>query len=293
MKFKFRGVRGSIAMPGPNTIKYGGNTTCIEIRTANNELIVLDAGTGIFSLGQELLKEIPLTVNIFMTHTHWDHIQGLPLFSPMFIPGNKLKIFGGLDPVTNEGIERVLKSQLQYSFFPIREAELIADVEYHTIKPGDSISVGDAKITPILLSHPVINFGYRIDCDGKSIFFTGDYEPLYNIYDPEDSGYAEYQDFIDNKQDEINAVMEGVDALIMDCSYTAEEYIYKKGWGHGTYDFSIKQAGMAKAKKLYLTHHEPTRTDDQLEEIFEDLVKNNTEIKFELELAREGIENLL
>jgi phosphoribosyl 1,2-cyclic phosphodiesterase len=288
MKFRFWGVRGSIATPGPDTVIYGGNTTCIEITTDNNDLIILDAGTGIHPLGQELLKRLPVVAHLFITHTHWDHIQGLPFFSPIFIPGNEVQIYGGLDPVTNEGIERALGVQLQYSYFPIREAELNAKVEYNTIKPGESVSIGDAKVTPILLSHPVLNFGYRIDCDGQSIFFTGDYEPVFNIYQPEDDEYDEYQSFIDQKQQEIILAMKDVDALIIDSSYTAEEYVAKKGWGHGTYASAIELAGKAQVKKLFFTHHEPTRTDDQLEQLYKQLLKDNPDLKYDVVLAKEG-----
>lgn len=293
MKFKFWGVRGSIATPGSTTVKYGGNTTCLEIRTDSNDIIILDAGTGIHILGQQLLKQLPITAHLFISHTHWDHIQGLPFFAPIFIPGNQIKIYGGLDPVTNEGIERALDVQLQYSYFPIREAELKASVEYNTIKPGIAVTIGSAKITPILLSHPVLNFGYRIDGDGQSLFFTGDYEPLFNIYEPDDSEYEDYQSYVDEKQNEIILAMKDVDALIIDSSYTSEEYLVKKGWGHGTYDGAIKMATLAKAKKLYLTHHEPTRSDDQLEQIYKELLSNNSDLEYDIILAKEGVENLL
>jgi len=293
MKLRFWGVRGSIATPGPTTVKYGGNTTCIEVTTDNGEIIILDAGTGINPLGQKLLKQLPVTAHIFITHTHWDHIQGLPFFSPIFIPGNEIKIYGGLDPVTNEGIERALGVQLQYSYFPIREAELNASVEYNTIKPGESISIGEAKITPILLSHPVLNFGYRIDCDGQSIFFTGDYEPIFNIYEPDENEYEEYQSFIDQKNQQIITAMQDVNALIIDSSYTSEEYIIKKGWGHGTYNSAIKLAKQAKAKKLFFTHHEPTRTDEQLEVIYKQQLNENPNTEFEIILAKEGHDILL
>jgi phosphoribosyl 1,2-cyclic phosphodiesterase len=256
-------------------------------------LIILDAGTGIHVLGQKLLKQLPITAHIFISHTHWDHIQGLPFFSPIFIPDNQLKIYGGLDPVTNEGIERALNVQLQYSYFPIREAELNASIEYSTLKPGERVTVGSATITPILLSHPVLNFGYRIDGDGQSIFFTGDYEPLFNIYTPEDSEFNEYQSVIDEKQNQIIQAMQEVDALIVDSSYTAKEYLSKKGWGHGTYDSAIKLASLAKAKKLFFTHHEPTRSDEQLETIYKELLDNNTELDYEIILAQEGVDILL
>ncbi len=290
MKFKFWGVRGSIPTPGPNTVKYGGNTTCIEIRTNDNDLIILDAGTGIHALAQNLLREMPIQAHIFITHTHWDHIQGLPFFIPIFIPNNQITLYGGLDPVTNETINRALSIQLQYSYFPIREAQLNAKMEYSTIKPGVPLKVGSATITPIVLSHPVLNFGYRIDCDGQSIFFTGDYEPQLNIYAPEDDEYSEFQSFMDEKWAEVVSAMKDVDALIVDSSYTNEEYTSKQGWGHGTYHSGIKLATAAKAKKLFFTHHEPTRTDTNLEIIFEKLLQNNINIGCELFLAQEGVE---
>jgi phosphoribosyl 1,2-cyclic phosphodiesterase len=128
MKIKFWGVRGSIASPGPNTARYGGNTTCIELRTDNNELIIIDAGTGIFPLSQTLLPELPITANVLITHSHWDHIQGLPFFIPNFQPGNLLRLHGAFDPVSGKGVEHVMSVQLQYSYFPVREAEMKARI---------------------------------------------------------------------------------------------------------------------------------------------------------------------
>ena len=121
MKVRFWGVRGSIASPGPRTVRYGGNTTCIEVRTDDNTLIVLDGGTGIFQLAQTLFKEMPLTSHVFITHTHWDHIQGLPFFIPLFVPGNTVRVHGAYDIVADCGIEQVMNVQLQYSYFPVRD----------------------------------------------------------------------------------------------------------------------------------------------------------------------------
>lgn len=268
MKVKFWGVRGSIASPGPQTVRYGGNTTCIEVRTDNNELIILDAGTGIFPLSQTLLAELPVHANVFISHSHWDHIQGLPFFVPNFIPGNVLRLHGAFDPVSGKGVEQVMAVQLQYSYFPVREAEMKASIEYVTLMPNQSIRVGSATVTPYLLNHPVINFGYRIECNGKSVFFTGDYEPPYNIYEPGDEEYAEYQAYVDEKVQSVLNAMRGVDVLIADTSYTAQEYPAKKGWGHGTFKTSIEIAHEVGARVLYCTHHEPTRSDDALEAAF-------------------------
>lgn len=290
MKVRFWGVRGSIACPGPKTVRYGGNTTCIEIRTDNNELIILDAGTGIFPLSQTLLAELPVTANVLITHSHWDHIQGLPLFIPNFIPGNTLRLHGGFDPVSGKGIEQVMQVQLQYSFFPVREVEMKARIEYVTLMPNETVQVGSAKVTPCLLNHPVIDFGYRVECDGKSVFFTGDHEPPYNIYAPGDEGFDDYQAFVDEKAESIVQAMRGVDVLIADSSYTDAEYASKKGWGHGTYSTSMATAKAAGAKTLFCTHHEPTRSDDALEKVFAEALAANAEHSagIDIRLAREG-----
>jgi phosphoribosyl 1,2-cyclic phosphodiesterase len=290
MKVKFWGVRGSIACPGPKTVRYGGNTTCIEIRTDSNELIILDAGTGIFQLSQALLAELPVTANVLITHSHWDHIQGLPMFIPNFIPGNILRLHGGMDPVTGKGIEHVMAVQLQYSYFPVLEAELKAKIEYVTLMPNMPVQVGSATITPCLLNHPVIDFGYRVDCDGKSVFFTGDHEAPYNMYEPGEEGYADYQVFVDEKNQSIQDAMRGVDVLIADSSYTDAEYASKKGWGHGTYSSCMATAKAAGAKVLFCTHHEPTRSDDALEAVFAEALQTHadTDSGLDVRLAREG-----
>lgn len=292
MKIRFWGVRGSIPSPRAGTVRYGGNTTCIEIRTDDNELIILDGGTGIFPLSQTLLKELPVTAHIFITHSHWDHIQGLPFFIPNFIPGNKMRLHGAFDPVSGRGVEQVMDVQLQYSYFPVREAEMKANIEYVSLSPGQAVQIGSATVTATLLNHPVVNLGYRVECNGKSLFFTGDHEPHYNIYSPDDESYAEYQGLIEAQERMIFDAMRGVDVLIADSSYTIEEYPAKKGWGHGTFDSSMRMADMVGAKTLYCTHHEPTRDDDALEREFAKALERYPRCKgmADFKLAREGIE---
>lgn len=292
MKIRFWGVRGSIPSPGPKTVRYGGNTTCIEVRSDDGELIILDAGSGIFPLAQALLKELPVRAHVFITHTHWDHIHGLPFFIPFFIPGNSVRIHGAYDVISSQGIEQIMDVQMQYSYFPIREAELKACIEYQTLEIGEVVTIGDATVTNTLLNHPVIDFGYRVDCQGKSMFFTGDHEPWFNIYDEGDEGYAEYQTMVDEKQQQMDEVVRGVDVLIMDCSYTAAEYPAKKGWGHSTFDYAIALARRAGVKKLVCTHHEPTRSDDELERVFAEVCRNSQRLPGDPEilLSREGME---
>ena len=298
MKVRFWGVRGSIPSPGQHTIRYGGNTTCIEVRGDDGALIILDAGTGIFPLAQELLKQLPVQANIFITHTHWDHIQGLPFFTPLYIPGNSVRIHGGFDIVSGRGIDQVMEVQLQYSYFPVREAEMRAGIEYETLNIGEPVSVGDATVTPLMLNHPVVNFGYRVDCNGKSVFFTGDHEPWPNIYAPEDDEYAEFQQMVDMQQGQLDRALAGLDVLIADSSYTAAEYPTKVGWGHGTLEGNIAWARRLGVKKLICTHHEPTRSDADLERAFAAALESAGHVpggagEPEIVLSREGLELVL
>jgi phosphoribosyl 1,2-cyclic phosphodiesterase len=291
MKLRFWGVRGSIASPGPDTVRYGGNTTCLEIRTDAGHLILIDGGTGIYRAALSLLGSMPLKANIFLTHTHWDHIQGLPFFVPIFVPGNEVSIYGAFDPVSGNGVEQAMDVQMQYSFFPIREAELRARMHYQSIKPGQTVTIGDATVTPILLSHPVVNYGYRIDCNGKSFFFTGDHEPHVNIYAPADAEYASFQAIIDRQREEIERAIANVDVLVADSSYTPDEYAKKIGWGHGTFDSAMQMAHTVGAKTLFCTHHEPTRSDDALEAAFAAALARNPQAAaaVDIQLSREGL----
>ena len=290
MKITFWGVRGSIASPGPKTVRYGGNTTCIEIRTDNNELIILDAGTGIFPLSQTLLGAQPITANVLISHSHWDHIQGLPFFAPNFAPGNLMRLHGAFDPMSGQGVDQVVAVQLQHAYFPVRESEMKARFEYITLVPDQSLRIGSATVTPCLMNHPVIDLGYRIEADGKSVFFTGDHEPPQNIYPPGHEGYDQYQAFVEERAENIRRAMSGVDVLIADCSYTEPEYMAKIGWGHGTFDAGIRYARQAGASVLFCTHHEPTRSDDALDAVFAQVLRDNPRQPGDPDyrLAREG-----
>jgi len=289
MKLCFRGVRGSIPSPGPHTVRYGGNTTCLEVWSDDGQLIILDAGSGIFPLANMLLDKMPLHAHIFNTHSHWDHIQGLPFFIPLFAPGNQVSIYGAYDPVSQKSIEEILAVQLQYRFFPIRECELNAEIVCQSLREGETVRIGEVTVTPVLMNHPVVNFGYRIDCRGKSMFFTGDHEPSYNIYEQSDDEYAMYQALIEQREANIIESLRGVDVLITDASYTVDEYPAKQGWGHGTFDSGMQMAESTGAGQLFLTHHEPTRSDDALESVFHDAMRRRKFDVPEIDLAREGL----
>lgn len=292
MKLRFWGVRGSIPSPGARTARYGGNTTCIEVGTDDGTLIILDGGTGIFALAQDLLTRLPVNANIFITHSHWDHIHGLPFFTPLFIPTSRVRLHGARDEATGQGIEHIMGVQLQNSYFPVGEAQMAATIEYHTLDVGVAVAVGDAVVDNVVMNHPVTNLGYRISCNGKSLFFTGDHEPFYNLYAQNDTRHAPWQLEMERRQRDIDRAMQGVDALIYDCSYTQGEYPSKRGWGHGTFDAAIASAVRVGARTLYCTHHEPTRGDDELEAVFADALLRHGPLPTGLNvvLAYEGLE---
>lgn len=293
MKFRFWGVRGSIPSPGPRTARYGGNTTCIEVCTDNGTLIVLDGGTGLFALAQDLLtRGQPVSANIFITHSHWDHIHGLPFFTPLFIKGSRVRLHGAYDAVSGKGIEHVMGVQLQNSYFPVSETQMDATIEYRTLAVKQPVEVGDAVVDNVVMNHPVINLGYRITCNGKSVFFTGDHEPFFvNPHRQDDPRHAAFEAEAQARQREIDAAMAGVDALIVDCSYTREEYPAHEGWGHGTFDAALEMAVRVGARALYCTHHEPTRSDDELEAAFaQALARHDLPHGLKVFLAWEGLE---
>ncbi|WP_319467729.1 MBL fold metallo-hydrolase [uncultured Pseudodesulfovibrio sp.] len=288
MRFRFRGTRGSLAAPGAGTVKYGGNTTCIEVRSDADDLIILDAGTGIRELGIELAASMPVKCHLFVSHTHWDHIQGLPFFIPMFVPGNELIIYGPPDPLTMTGIEAVLAKQMEYPHFPVRVAELQADISYDTLSDGQTVDLGFATVSTLLMNHPAMDFGSKVRCDGKTLFFTGDHEPFYNIYQPGEEDYDDYEKIVQERNQGIVEFLRDVDVLIADAQYSEEEYPMKQGWGHSTFERTLALAQEAGVGKVYLTHHETTRTDEQIDAILARLQDEWKDSGVNFDMAREG-----
>jgi len=288
MRFTFRGTRGSLPAPGKRTVRYGGNTTCIEVRSDAGDLIILDAGTGIRELGLELARAMPISCNLFISHTHWDHIQGLPFFVPLFVPGNKVTIHGPPDPLTMTGIEAVLAKQMEYPHFPVRVAELQADIRYETLRDGQVVDLGFATVSALLMNHPAMDFGFKVESGGKSLFFTGDHEPFYNIYQPGDEDYEDYEEIVRERNRGITEFLRGVDVFIVDAQYTEQEYAVKKGWGHSTFTRGLELALEAGVGKVYLTHHDTTRSDEEVDAIFARLQGEWAGRGVAFDMAREG-----
>jgi phosphoribosyl 1,2-cyclic phosphodiesterase/CheY-like chemotaxis protein len=262
MRVKFWGTRGSIAKPGPTTARYGGNTSCVEIRTARGTLIVVDCGTGVQALGQALLAAHPQGVHghILISHTHWDHIQGLPFFGPLFAPGNEWDVYGpkGVD----QSLREALAGQMQYAYFPVTLDQFGAKVRYHDLVEG-VFEIDDVRIATHYLNHPALALGYRLEADGATVVYSCDHEPHSMALA---GGEGEI-----GGQDEIHAGFLGhADLVIHDAQYTAQEYPAKVGWGHSTVEYVVRMAQHAGAAKLALTHHDPSRDDASLDRIVEE-----------------------
>lgn len=302
MKVKFWGVRGSIPCPGPFTVKYGGNTPCIEIRLKKTgRLIIIDAGSGIRELGNYMmahdLPQGPIQTEIFLSHTHWDHIMGFPFFTPTYLPTTKLKVYG---PVTLEGdsLEKVIAGQMTYRYFPIREIELAADIEYIELKEG-RIELGDGLVvTAKYLNHPILCLGYRFEYEGKVLCTAFDTEPFRNLFgsDPNDPAYDEDMAregaLVAEEQNKIQEqFVAGADLLIQDAQYTQAEYQASKlGWGHTSFEYACSAANRAAVKAIALFHHDPVRSDDQLDELARIHCAPGKYGSLKVFLAREGME---
>lgn len=302
MKIKFWGVRGSIPCPGPQTVKYDGNTACLELRFDGlKRIIVIDAGTGIRELGQYIMAndfhKSTLMAEIFLTHTHWDHIHGFPYFIPIYIPGTKLKVYG---PVTYEedSLQNVLGGQLVYRYFPMRHAELSSEIEYVDLKEGRFDLRDGIILTTKYLNHPVLCLGYRFEYRGKVFCTAYDTEPFRNLFctDPDDPSYDEaiaYEGELVAKEENqrIEEFIAGADFVISDTQHTMEEYETSKvGWGHSSFEHAIAAAKRARVKRLALFHHEPVRTDTQMDELTRKYCNSDYSGDTEVFFAREGME---
>jgi phosphoribosyl 1,2-cyclic phosphodiesterase/CheY-like chemotaxis protein len=290
--FRFWGVRGSIPTPGAATIGYGGNTTCVEVR-AQGQLIVLDAGSGLRLLGRELTAEFgddPMELTLLLTHTHWDHIQGLPFFKPLFKPQNQLRIFGYEG--ARHGLDNVLNSQMESPFFPIGLREVPANVEIRELHDL-AFNVGQVRVQTAFANHPGICVGYRLFTPQGSIAFFPDNEPHEGLLrTPAGSRPSEPAalEFARNESLKLIEFIRGAEVLIMDTQYDSEEYVQHIGWGHGCLDDVVALAMKAEVKKLFLFHHDPEHDDAKIDAMLRHARELVTSAKgsLHIEAAREG-----
>ena len=255
MLVRFWGVRGSIPAPGPSTARYGGNTPCVELR-AGGRILIADAGTGIRALGESLLKEsagAPVQAHLFIGHTHWDHIQGLPFFTPLYRPESLITLYGVHG--TTKPFREVIAGQMASAYFPVRPEDLPAKPAF--VELHDPIEIGPVRVTYHYLNHPGITVGFRFEHEGKAVAYLSDHEP-----------YAKLNargEFTDKEDAAVARFAHDADLLICESQYTADEYRLRRGWGHSTFEDVLDLAERAHAKRLALFHHDPAHDDDAMD----------------------------
>ncbi len=259
LRVRFWGTRGSIPTPGSNTVRYGGNTPCVEVRTDSGWLVILDAGTGIRELGRNLLERsngAPIKGDIFLTHAHWDHIQGIPFFAPIFGRGNHFTIWGSES--LQRSFDKVLRDQMSPVVFPVSFEELDATIDFRGLPEGTPTEGTGYEVTAFAVQHPGGALGYRFTETG------GKGGSLVYVSDNELAAHPRYDSPADWRNQMVTFVR-GSAVLIHDTTYTTEEYDHHRGWGHSTYAEAVTLAMDAEVETLVLYHHEPRRTDEQLD----------------------------
>ena len=273
MHIRFWGTRGSIPTPGPATVRYGGNTACVEVRDATGALLVLDAGTGLRELGVYLMSangKRPLSVDILLSHLHWDHIQGLPFFRPAFVPNSKLRIVG---PKQSRSMKTLLGLGMDDPFFPVDLDDIPAKIEIGEMTNGSEERIGPYRVRSASIFHPQPALAYRIEADGRTVVYATDTEDAFS-----------------GKPNPVIELAAGADTLIHDAQFLQSDF--KPTWGHSTIDAAIDVAAKAKVKRLVLYHHDPERSDDALDHIGRDAQRAGRERLpgLEVVVAREGLE---
>jgi len=282
MQVRFWGTRGSIAAPGPNTARFGGNTSCVEVRASDGTVIILDCGTGARELGLHLAETMPqpIRLHLFIGHTHWDHIQGFPFFVPAFLPGSELNIYAPLG--FQRGLEEAMAGQMEYSYFPVKMRDLRSRIHFTELDEG-FFRVGGVLVETQFLNHTAPTIAYRMTSDGATIAYATDHEPFWNA-----SGRVSQ-----HPGDERHiAFLKGANLVIHDAQYTDAEYRDKVGWGHSSIDYAVDVALAAGVERLVLFHHDPSHDDATMERM-EAMARAHVEQRgqaLDVLAAREGLE---
>jgi len=297
-RIRFWGVRGSIPVPGKSTVRYGGNTSCVEVR-ADSEIIILDAGSGIRLLGLELDKEFgprSMKLTLLISHTHWDHIQGLPFFSPAYNQKNLIRVLGYEG--ARAGLAKILASQMETPFFPVSLRELPSHLAIEELKETD-FQVGKVEVHSKFANHPGICAGYRLFTRSGSIAYFPDnepYEPLkLHLASRDGISQEEARDFATAERAKMVEFLQGCELAIMDTQYTDDEYAKHIGWGHSSLSSVVSLALDANVVRLVLFHHDPNHDDEMIDKMLEHAraLVAKSEKPLKVEAAREGAEILL
>ena len=269
MRVRFWGTRGSIAVPGPGTNHFGGNTSCVELTTDRGDLLIFDCGTGARQLAAKLMAQgrKAINANILLGHTHWDHIQGFPVFTPAFVKGNAVAIYG---PEGGRGtLHEVLAGQMEFTYFPVDLTQLPATITYHDLTEGIH-TIGGTRVATQFLNHPAMTVGYRVEADGSAIVYLVDHEPFSDELWRAGAEPGRVESILHEGDRRHAKFMADADLVIHDAQYTPDEYPAKKTWGHSTYDYVVQIAAAAGVRRVALTHHDPSHDDDFVAEIERD-----------------------
>ena len=256
---KFWGTRGSVPVSGRQYIVHGGNTSCVEVRNGQ-DVVIFDAGTGIRPLGLKLVKEQTRRIHLFITHTHWDHIQGFPFFVPAFLPGFEITVYGASG--FGKDLHGIFQGQLDKDYFPIQLEDFLAHIEFHTLQEK-SVQIGDMKVSWEFTNHPGAAVGYRLDLADRSIAYISDNEYCRGFFGVPQDLTREHPHVQQHAQ--LVNFLQDVDLLIHEAQYTNEEYPGHVGWGHSSLSNAASLARLVKAKKWIVTHHDPNHSDEDLE----------------------------
>jgi len=295
MQITFWGVRGSYPVPGAATVRYGGQTSCVEARTAGGETLIVDAGTGMRALGNKLFREAPAPqhYHVLLSHVHWDHIQGLPFFSPAYVPGTKISVYALLTAA--DELHQVIGGITRHEFFPMPLEAVPAVFEFHQVEPGVEFDVNGFHITPIALNHPFGSVGYRIDGDSSSWAYVSDTAPFNQVLHKQHflSGPEPLSE--DDKlalaamRDALVRRLEGVDTVVYDTHFLPDEYAKFPHYGHSTPDQAIEICVEANVRRLVLYHHAPSHGDDQMDRIAAEYLSQGAKRGIEVLTSFEGM----
>ncbi|MFN2543589.1 MAG: MBL fold metallo-hydrolase [Actinomycetota bacterium] len=271
------GCRGSLASPGPETVRYGGNTSCLEVRLSDNTLLVLDAGTGIRPLGVAIGADPPARIDILLTHLHIDHLEGLGFFGPLWNPQIEVHIWGPSSPTRS--LEQRIGMYLSPPLFPIHLREIPSNPIFHDV-PSEEWRIGGATVAAGLINHPGPTVGYRIQEDDRTLAYMPDHEPALGVEDLTTAS-PEWVSGV--------GVAYGVDTLFHDAQYTQEEYDMRVGWGHSSTEHAVNFGRLAKVRDFVMFHHDPLHSDDRLDALLRYARELWGEDQGSIQMAYEGL----